>query len=95
MSLRDELQQLIRLQVAGSKFGHEAVMGAVTGDKAWGSSQAVVDVLTSSEAPPKGATPSDKIAGHYAQARIRLSAVEQTLKARRTHSYRILGSKTP
>jgi hypothetical protein len=47
MSLRDELQQLIRLQVAGSKVGHEAVMGAVTGDKAWGSSQAVVDVLTS------------------------------------------------
>ena len=47
MSLREELQQLIRLQVAGSKVGHEAVTGAVTGDKAWGSNQAVLDVLTS------------------------------------------------
>ena len=47
MSLREDLQQLIRLQVAGSKVGHEAVAGAVTGDKAWGSNQAVLEVLTS------------------------------------------------
>lgn len=45
MSLRDELQQLIRLQVGGTRLGDAAVLGASGGEKAWGGTQEVVDML--------------------------------------------------
>ena len=45
MSLREDLEQLIRLQIGQTQLGDEAVSAALTGEKAWGSSQAVIDML--------------------------------------------------
>jgi hypothetical protein len=45
MSLREKLQAVIRLEIGTSALGDAAVLGAPTGEKAWGSAQAVVDLL--------------------------------------------------
>jgi hypothetical protein len=43
VSLREELQTVIRLEVGKSELGDVAVLG--TGKKAWGSAQDVIDLL--------------------------------------------------
>lgn len=45
MSLREELEQLIRLQIGQTPLGDEAVMASAAGEKAWGTSQAAIDML--------------------------------------------------
>ncbi len=47
MSLREELQAVIRIRVGETELGDEAVQGALTGEKAWGSTQAVLNTLVS------------------------------------------------
>jgi hypothetical protein len=45
MSLRDDLAQLIRLQIGQTELGQQAVPDALTGAKSWGTPQAVIDML--------------------------------------------------
>ena len=46
MSLRDDLQAVIRLQIAQTGLGDQAVRNALAGKKISGTSQDVVDLLT-------------------------------------------------
>ena len=45
MSLREELQAVIRLQLAQTELGDKAVPPRLPGEQAWGTPKAVIDML--------------------------------------------------
>jgi hypothetical protein len=45
MSLRDDIEVIVRSELNKTQFGYEAAQAALAGERAWGTQQAVNDML--------------------------------------------------
>jgi hypothetical protein len=45
LSLRDDIQAIIRLELSRTDLGYDAAQAALRGERAWGTPQAVNDML--------------------------------------------------
>jgi hypothetical protein len=45
MSLREDIQAIVRLEVGRTRLGDEAAQAMLAGERAWGTQQDVIDML--------------------------------------------------